>query len=479
MRVMIVGVILLVLGIGWMAMASCCHSDSPDCTCFDNTATWTPSGAWIQDIALDTVGTAVSCVSDGGKPFYQMRMGMDSTTNANTLACILAALEVVHANPYDREAWCSETISYWHREAEIPYSTGYRNSSWHLDWQLTNTNAIRSFYMVEELLDLVIPWYEGRGRWIDWDDLDYSSFNPGVNAPAPGSYVLIRRYNDETGEWEGHSHSMMINEMTIHQNLVGDVVQVEVTILEGNADSPAQVRSSGSIDDLLSYTPAGSEWLSSDRKILGFGIDLDSDGSPIYDADRLHYERDLVAVLAILRKVEVRDPLWERTYAPLIQKLQAYVKKTGGKIEISGPSSVVGKAGIPDGERVSWQFGPSLDRTQKKGVEITIDLLQEHPLPLLGVSLAWSGALPRAFSVQWAGEDGRFRTATVPELEKLDLPREAKTPIPIPVSFGKEGASVRYLKFTFPTGAFSGEALLEELSLLYDWRPGEEAEYNP
>ena len=478
MRAIVISVALVTLGFGWTAMASCCNSDSPDCTCFNNTATWNPSGAWIQDIALGTVGTVVSCVGDGGKPFYQMRLGVNNSADANTLACILEVLEAAHINPYDREAWCSETISYWHREAEIPYNTGYRNSSWHLDWQLTNTNAIRAFYMTEEMLDF-LPWYNGRGRWIDWDELDYSSFTPGVNAPAPGSYVLIRRYNDATGEWEGHSHSMMINEMTIHQNALGDVVQVEVTILEGNASSPAQVRSTGSIDDLLSYTPAGSEWLSSDRKILGFGVDLDSDGSPIYDTSRLHYERDLIAVIAILKKLQVRDPLWERFYAPLLSKLQAYVQKTRGEIAISGPSSVVGKAGIPDGKSVGWQFGPSLDRTQKKGVEITIDLLQEHPLPLLGVSLSWSGMLPKTFSVQWAGEDGRFRTATVPEFEKLDLPQQAKTPVLIPVSLGKESVSVRYLKLTFPTGAFAGEARLEALNLLYDWGPSVEAEYNP
>jgi len=282
----------ILIGFGLLSVAPCYHSDSPDCGCFDNTATWTPSGPWIQDIALDTVGTIVSCVVDGGKPFYQMRLGLDSTSSATALASMLDVLSGIGMTMYEREAWCSETISYWHREAGIPYSTGYRRSEWHLDWQLTNTNAIRTFYMVEELLGAFL-FFGGRGRWIDWYELDYSDLQPGINAPAPGSYVLIRRYDDSDATWNGKSHSMMIDEMTIHRNGFGDVVEVEVSLLEGNAGAPAQVLAESSLEDLIAYTPAGSEWLSNGRKILGFGVDLDRHGDPIYDPSRLHYEREL------------------------------------------------------------------------------------------------------------------------------------------------------------------------------------------
>ena len=55
--------LLAVLSVGVGAVAPCYFSDSPDCACFNDTATWNPSGVWIQDIALDTVGTIVSCVT--------------------------------------------------------------------------------------------------------------------------------------------------------------------------------------------------------------------------------------------------------------------------------------------------------------------------------------------------------------------------------------------------------------------------------
>jgi len=71
--------LLVILSVSLLSVAPCYFSDSPDCACFNNMATWNPTGTWIQDIALDTVGTIVSCVVDGGKPFYQMRLGLGST----------------------------------------------------------------------------------------------------------------------------------------------------------------------------------------------------------------------------------------------------------------------------------------------------------------------------------------------------------------------------------------------------------------
>ena len=56
---------------------ACCNSDSPSCIdCFVDGGDWNPSGTWIQDVALATLGTEESCVADGGKPYYQMRLGI-------------------------------------------------------------------------------------------------------------------------------------------------------------------------------------------------------------------------------------------------------------------------------------------------------------------------------------------------------------------------------------------------------------------
>ncbi|MFC2078878.1 hypothetical protein ACFLSZ_02750 [Candidatus Bipolaricaulota bacterium] len=470
--------LLIILSVSLLAVAPCYFSDSPDCTCFNNTATWNPSGPWIQDIALDTVGTIVSCVPDGGKPFYQMRLGLHSTGSATSVALMLEVFSGIGMSIYDREAWCSESISYWHREAGIPYSVGYRRSDWHLDWQLTNTNAIRAFYKVEEILGAFM-FFGGRGRWIEWSDLDYSDFRPGINAPAPGSYVLIRKYDDSTATWDGKSHSMMIDEMTIHQNGFGEVVEVEVTLLEGNAGSPAQVLSTSSLDDLIAYTPGGPDWLSNNRKILGFGVDLDASGAPLYDPDRLHYERDLLVAAAPFKPFPTEDPMWMRIYAPLVDELVEYATKTGGGPIVNGPKPVIGEAGIPDGQSAAWIFGPELDNTYPNGFEIEIDLLQDHPLPIEGIILGWEGAIPAGYIVRYAADGQSSQVAPLPELAVPRLSAQYAGPFPVPIQFGEQGARVRTVHLYFPPGAFAGESKLTEMRFIYNWGPSDEAEFNP
>ena len=472
--------VLAILSIGLPAVAPCYFSDSPDCLCFVDTAAWNPSGPWIQDIAMDTVGTRESCVPDGGKPFYQMRLGLSSASSATTFAAVLDALSGIGMTIYDREAWCSETISYWHREAGIPYSTGYRRSEWHLDWQLTNTNAIRTFYKVEEILGALL-WFGGRGRWIEWSDLDYADFQPGVNAPAPGSYVLIREYDAATATWDGNSHSMMIDEMTIHQNGFGEVVEVEVSILDGNSGSPAQVSSGGGISDLISFTPGGSEWLSSSRKILGFGVDLDGYGDPIYDPDRLHVERDLLMAAQPFKPFPTEDPLWMRIYAPLVDELVGYATKTVGGPLVNGPKPVIGEGGIPDGRSVAWSFGPELGQTYPNGFEIEVDLRQNHPLLVQGIVLRWEGAAPVGYSARYAA-DGESEQVALPlglAMLELSTQREEEAPASIRFGDGKTGARVRTVVLSFPPDAIVGEAKLVELRFIYDWGPSDEAESNP
>lgn len=470
--------LLVTLSVSLLSVAPCYFSDSPDCACFNNTATWNPSGTWIQDVALDTVGTIMSCVPDGGKPFYQMRLGLNSTSSATSVASMLEAFSGIGMTIYEREAWCSETISYWHREAGIPYSVGYRRSEWHLDWQLTNTNAIRTFYKVEEILGAFM-FFGGRGRWIEWSDLGYSDFQPGINAPAPGSYVLIRKYDDSTATWDGKSHSMMIDEMTVHQNGFGEVVEVEVTLLEGNAGSPAQVLSVSSLDDLIAYTPGGSEWLSNNRKILGFGVDLDTRGTPLYDPDRLHHERDLLVAAAPFKPFPTKDPLWLRFYAPLVQELVEYATKTMGGPRVTGPGPVIGEGGIPDGRTVSWVFGPDLNHRYPNGFEIAVDLLQDHPLQLEGIVLSWEGSIPTGYSVRYAADGERYQDALSPGIEPVMLSSQQPGGVLVPIPFGKESVRVRNVQLYFPPSSMAGEAKLTEMRFLYDWGPSDEAEFNP
>lgn len=70
----------------------------------------------------------------------------------------------------------------------------------------------------------------------------------------------------------------MINELTVYKDAFGSVIRVEATLIEGNADSPGQVRNIVVFHDLLSLTPAGPDFLSGHKKILGFGVDLSGVG---------------------------------------------------------------------------------------------------------------------------------------------------------------------------------------------------------
>ena len=128
-------------------LAQCIHEpDAPDCPCFIDTGVWDPNGVYIQDVANATFGTMVSCrcpdpgdptcdwdpapadpdhnFKDSGKPYYQMMLGNDEPFAAFSAAVMLAQ---GHGDGFrGRGAWCSETVSYWHKHTYIPYPGGYR-----------------------------------------------------------------------------------------------------------------------------------------------------------------------------------------------------------------------------------------------------------------------------------------------------------------------------------------------------------------
>jgi hypothetical protein len=296
--------------------------DAPDCPCFNAAPCpagspclwWDPeaSGDFIQDIAIATVGTQESCLcstfpcivdDDAGKPYYQMVLGMNSKAGALAASYILTAYgsDAYHR----REEWCSETVSYWHREAGIPYPGGYRND-WHMDWQNYCVPEMKFWYAVEEI-------FGGRGRWFFGERVDYENFELGVTVPVPGAYVAIRKFTyGPPAAWDifDYSHSLIINEMWVHKDALGQVFKVEATLLEGN--SSKRVKDSRHWDDVMSLTTQGSQWIGTDWKIWGFGIDLDSSGEPIYDPSRLHWvSHPDVVVLGPSRVVTSIDRDWE------------------------------------------------------------------------------------------------------------------------------------------------------------------------
>ncbi len=440
----------------------CCAGDSPSCACFDATGAWDPSGPWIQDIGLATVGTTESCPAgkkgDRGKAYYQMQLGYSSPAASDFHACRIAELGGARW-PVEPQAWCSEAVSYWHLKAGIPYPGGFRNGGWLLSWNLPDTEAIRTFYLAEEHSG-------GRGRWIGWNELDYSDFRPGENAPVPGSYVLIRKYDGTN--WGGYSHSLMINEMTVYRTAGGEVVRVEISMIEGNA-LPA-VWDGRVFDDMLAVTPAGDTYIGgSRRKILGFGVDLDAAGNPVFDPDRLHYVEvpaptPAPRALAAPRP-RVDDPTWEAEGAPLVDALARYgtrLRREGGPAVRSAPSPVAqAEAKSRDTEAGGLQ-------------EFEVDLRDVHPLPVKGIILAWAGEdVPETLELSWAGSDGIYHRAS---RRRLVAPAGvAEVPVYFQLDESGAGVGMRLLRVKAPAGALSRGTLLDQLTFLYDWGPDTDA----
>lgn len=441
------------------ALAVCNNEpDAPDCPCFNNTGAWNPTGPFIQDVAIQTVGSQTSCVTDGGKPYYQMVLGATSEPLALFMSWVLS-----YCGPIldGREWWCSESISFWHRETPLPYSGGYRTCGWHCDWQVHSVGSLKTWYVTEQGL------VDGRGRWIASDQVDYQNFELGVTVPVPGSYVGIRSYDSTTDTWvsDGASHSLMINEMWVHEDLFGTVFQVEITLLEGN--SGAKVKDTRHWDDILSITTQGPDWIGS-KKIYGFGVDLDSNGEPVYDASRVHtVVHPVIHVPSTMMVLQTNDPVWAY-YNPYISRLREYAgilrTKGGPRVTCSVPELPI--VGIPDGLKTEWHF----PKGQQGGVEINIDLWGIHPLPIKGIVLKWHGAYhPKNYMVQFAREVQKYQNADIPDLGQVPV----QTPsIVVPARFttSESGTEVRYVKLIFPD-TFEEEAVLQELRFRYDQGP--------
>lgn len=483
------GVVLLLPVNTTVVWAACDQGDAPDCACFDDT----PIGVWdaggsiasgpIQDVAQDTVGTKESCNTgidgdtlkkDSGKPYYSIVLGYNSESKALDAAAMMAdgigSFE-------SRQPWCSETISYWHREAGIPYPHGYAYPG-HPNWLIKSVPDLRTWYEAEE--------GRGRGRWVEATEVDYNDFRPGVNAPLPGAYMAwtgcVRNVN--TG-YVGYyafevSHSLLIDEMWVHRDGSGRVFQVGVTFLEGNSSN--QVKNSRRWDDLIVFTPQGSQWIGWNKggdkiantiddiglKIYGFGIDLDADGNPIYDESRLHYvDHPYIARTVHVDLPIARDDEWHVTYAPRIPALKAMasrLRKNQGP-ELTCSSKQIKCAGLPDGYDSAWRFPKGI----KEEVSIEVDFLAPNPLPLEGVRMFWDPAyLPQSFKVQVGDTNRKFNETTLTGVSKY-TPSKDSGPVPMVAKLSKPMTGMRYIKFTFPKGIFANDgAQLGNLELLYE-----------
>jgi len=456
------------------AFAACDYQlDEPGCLCFDSNGVWNPAGAFIQDVAIQTVGTKESCVDNGGKPYYQMVLGANSEAVALIQAWLLTLPDWMAPGIDVRQAWCSEAISYWHRETGIPYSGGYRICGWHCDWLNYNVGQLKTWYTTEEEDG-------GRGRWIEPGDIDYENYVLGVTLPVPGAYVSWRTYDDFNDTWvyDGESHSLMINEMWLHKDAHSDLFQVKITLLEGNSGN--KVKNEREWDDVLALTPQGSDWINGNKKIYGFGVDLDSGGQPLYDASRLHLVPWLfVQAPPQLDPVMTTDPVWAQHYEPYIPLLKTYAKllhQAGGEPNVTPSTPGLPIDGIPDGQQVNWLFPKGLPGDE----EVVIDLLDVHPLPIKGMQLRWDrDALPGKYRVQYATVGTPYQEAIVPDLpDPGQLPSGTSIPVPAIFNSSATGEQVRYVKLIFPN-TFEQDAVLQELRFLYEQGPMADTEVCP
>jgi len=370
-----------------------CTKDEPDCKCFDNTAPWSPSGSTIIEVAEDTLGTSESCRWAGGKPYYQMVVGFNDRNEAQN-AADAGTIEVSRTN------WCSESISYWAREAQVPGPDGFA-TDWHDNWQIGAASQI-------------VAWFEeaeahGDGIWIEPGTLDLENFEPGVNAPCPGAYQQYRNWTEEAAFGAGGgAHSELVADMTIYENQDGTVADFDLTVISGNHSDTVKYKDYTSVPR---FTPQGSDWISSTRKLRGWGVFVGADGEPICDMDRV----------TVIRKGEHESP---------------YSDWTPGKdnAEPDKERVVFGEALLEEGLDItqngktsSFQYLPGVEDTwkipssafYKSWLDIEIDWPLPYPYEVAAIELRFHESYaPDALSI--VGRDAKGNEVYAVAKESVD-----------------------------------------------------------
>ena len=381
-----------------------------------------------------------------------------------------------------REAWCSETVSYWHRETAIPYLRGYL-SDWWPHWRISNVPDLKAWYVAAEGAG-------GRGRWIDASEIDYDDFVPGVNAPVPGAYIALAEYDPVKDEFPDFkwSHSVIVDEMTVHRDAYGRVFQVEIDRLEGNSgdrvrdDKPTWV-------DLYSITPQGSQWEATfagadgisgtdddiRRKVYGIGIDLDPNAQPYYDPARLH-EVDHPSYFPALAPSPVvpGDDSWQ-DYAVFMPWLIEYAKVVlEGEIPLLKSGLIPGGfQPLPDG---SPQF--ELHIPEEFVGTITVQLPAPHPMLIEGIELTWGhGAVPFGYSATFFDVSQQGTIATVPDLGNHVPP--AGLPVMVPIVLDAAMTNVVAVQLFFPAGSVPPDTVLSDVMVRFEGAPWEDVSAGP
>jgi hypothetical protein len=446
------------------ARATCVQNDLPDCTCDFLAGEW-PLSAVVGDViatAMPTVGTTSSCLKHGGQPYWQVQLQVDDPVVAHLLAHLVGWLG--GSGLPGRQAWCTETVAFWHREARVPYSRGYE-TFWHPSPFVDSARDLQEWYKTEELLDDIPLLPDGRGHWIDGTELDYADFIPGVNGPCPGAYQEWEAYNPVTRAWSGAClHSQVVDSVVIYRlgAVDGPIQKVDVRVVDGNIKTgsmndvkgdtlvdQARIRSNKWYRDVIQYTALGSDATACNVttlwKIRGWGIDEYSSGLSRCDPDKI----ETVVSLLIRGYPAPTGP--DTTGNATTNQLVSYGTLLGqqGGPQVSSNSTLVQTGGALPSETSPWTIPPAPHPVDP--VDIDVDLRAQHPYPMRGVTIEWKdGFAPRQFEVWWAGQNLQIHTRSVTMGTGAPPPPPGAL-LPMPVPFAPSPTyPVRYLKLRIP-----------------------------
>jgi hypothetical protein len=453
------------------ARVQCIPEDGPDCPCYiadcEPVGCEWPFAGFLGNLVGTTeltVGTRSCCFRHCGQAYWQIQRQVSIPW-----ACEAIASEdpLIQARRATRpQAWCTETVAFWGREACVPYARGYYAEGLddevghHRSSYVKGGGEMRRWYEAEEIRPGI-----SRGRWICATELDYENFEPGVNGPCPCAYQQIYSWDpadpDGNGNWwdDPTGHSQVIDSMVIYRlhTVDGSIQGIDVKMVEGNigfggGSIYARIINTRWYRNIIDFTPLGPDFLDArNKKIRGWGINLDSDGTVCCDSSRIenviiHYIRGYPAP---------GDP--EDTDSAYVAAMVNYFTVTGGTLSVTTNSPMVQTGGALPHETNPWTIPPPPH--PEDPVYIEVDLLAEYPDRVEAITLEWLQEIPREFTVMWAGDDATFQSRAV-TLPTPPPTVPSGTVLPLTVMFTPDapdttGHSIQYVRLCIPQSALT------------------------
>ena len=444
------------------AFAPCSLPDLPSCVCYATCsavgAPWPPSYGDIVEVARGTVGLRTCCFQHGGQAYWQVQRQATIPASAEALAFEEPGIEA--DDDTDPEAWCTETIAYWGQRSTTPYADGYYTARHHPSSYVRGTEEMRQWYIDEEAFGGLF-----RGRWIDGTELDYANFEPGVNGPCPGAYQQLYKWDPTDADGDGTSwdavttHSQLIDSMVVHRinGLDGPIQRIDVHMVEGNVgfagNEYARVINTRWYLDIIHFTALGEDDEvvdTSNRKIRGWGINLDADGDPDYDPGRIRTE-----VTYTFRAYPLPTGS-ENSDGAHVAAMLTYYAVTGGNVLVNSNSPSVATGGALPTETTPWVIPPAPHPVNP--VYIDIDLLAQHPTPVSAITIDWVDGPPAYCEIWWSSQSGPImqRPIVVPS-GAPSVPPGTIMPFTVALdpSSAHVGFPIRYARICIPNSSLN------------------------